>query len=503
MHSDLERVLRVLNERNLLLVTSIADIAKIAGLSRQSIHNAKSQFSSYLATSPESTQEDYDVVDQQLLSIYVDHALVSSSEDRLFAQVTGAVAGYVLRHKSNLVNDALTIKKIVTLGQHYLSLICQVTARKYNVGTPIHSQGKAAKYLLTELGGSELVDALFTRTDSYIKGTRSKLWSMSSEGLEVNELIKHYTIKLIDKYLKDWRERQAGLGMCSEKSVNFKVTSELPENRFVNVSLSKIGTLSVPSFLQVMGVAEPSISEGYLSVPLRNLANIDPSKGRTYNIFTRLRSEERKALGFKNYDISGGLQIICFNVLSKYSADKYKDFDDLTAKFPLIFQYGFDPEAKSSIRNEISEDLDISVEEVKRLLTAYSNGSQKKVGDSKKLQDFFDQSDLLRREVLSVVKGCLPELLESAMLQSKQSFPEDYDWQSIEKEKSSKEARGEASVFFFVWTFFEKEIRDAMLTILIDGIPLHDAVYSRLDVKYELLEEVIFKETGFQLKVRN
>ena len=104
----------------------------------------------------------------------------------------------------------------------------------------------------------------------------------------------------------------------------------------------------------------------------------------------------------------------------------------------------------------IANDLGKSIDEVKELLTAYSNGSQKKVGQSEQLKAFFKESDQLRREVVATIGAHQPELLKSAIAQSKHSFPEDMDWQSIEKEATGQESRDKASVFFFIWTYFEK-----------------------------------------------
>jgi hypothetical protein len=196
-----------------------------------------------------------------------------------------------------------------------------------------------------------------------------------------------------------------------------------------------------------------------------------------------------------------GLQIISFNILTQYPLYHYKTFDDLHAAYPLIFTYGVDPSAKNALREQISADLGKSVNDVKALLTAYSNGSQKKVGNSAKLKAFFDESDRLRREVVATVANYKPELLKSAVEQSKHDFPEDTDWQSIEKEGNGQEARDKASVFFFIWTYFEKQIRDAMLSIVDDGIPLHDAIYSRQELAFEVFEKAIMAQTEFEVRI--
>jgi DNA-binding transcriptional MerR regulator len=195
------------------------------------------------------------------------------------------------------------------------------------------------------------------------------------------------------------------------------------------------------------------------------------------------------------------LQIISFNILNQFSHHKYATFDDLHGKYPLIFDYGVDPAAKKALREEVAKDLGVTIEEVKKLLTAYANGSQKQVGNSSNLQEFYEQSDQLRREVVSTIATQKAGLLSSAISQSKKSFPEDMDWQSIEKEGKSEDARNKASVFFFIWTHFEKKIRDAMLSVVNDGIPVHDAIYSKHKVPFRLFEQAVLNETGFQVTI--
>ena len=56
-------------------------------------------------------------------------------------------------------------------------------------------------------------------------------------------------------------------------------------------------------------------------------------------------------------------------------------------------------------------------------------------------------------------------------------------------------------MFFFVWTHYERKIREAMLQILVDGLEVHDAVYSRMNVAAEDIEDAIFKLSGFRVVI--
>jgi DNA-binding transcriptional MerR regulator len=509
MNENLEKVLRVLKHRELVELTSTSELARLSGLSRTTVNKSQGDIDKYLSIAPRPSASDEAYVDKKLITTYVDIALISKSDKSHFAQVMGAVAGYVLRTQSGLINNIQTPKKIVRAGQAYINLVTRVASRKGDKGTPISSQDKDAKYLLTELNNSQLVTTLFTRSDSYRADHYAKTWKLTLKAEQLNKLVVEETINLV----ADYNAQQAGFTLSplhigppisSGKTVNLGLSpdSSVPPSYF-ELPISLLNQLSINSFIQVMGIAEPSTSANSITVPLDNLARVDPDKGRTYNIFTRLRSSERKALGYYNYDISGGLQVIAFGILFQYPHSKYEDFYDLRRAYPLIFEYATNPASKQALRQAIATDLGTTIEEVKKLLTAYANGSQKQAGNSEKLQKFFDESDQLRREVISVVYDNEPDLLQSAIEQSKKNFPEDKDWQSIEKEESHQEARDKASVFFFIWTFFEKQIRDVMLSLVDDGIPVHDAIYSKRVIPFQHFEDEIFKRTGFEVKISN
>jgi hypothetical protein len=94
-----------------------------------------------------------------------------------------------------------------------------------------------------------------------------------------------------------------------------------------------------------------------------------------------------------------------------------------------------------------------------------------------------------------------PQVIEAAINQSKHEFPDDLDWKSSEREEEPKLARQKSSVFFFIWTHYEKQIRDAMLSLVDDGIPLHDAIYSKHDLPCEDFEKAISEQNGFEVKI--
>lgn len=169
--------------------------------------------------------------------------------------------------------------------------------------------------------------------------------------------------------------------------------------------------------------------------------------------------------------------------------------------YPILWKYTHDKDFKKQIRTEIATDLNITIDEVKAKLTAFANGAISGKNKHKHYQTFSDESDRLRREVLKHVSVHEPEVLERATQQSKRILPDGLDWIDTETKETRGEMRNKSSVFFFVWTWYERLIRQAMLTVLTDGIELHDAVYSKMDVDASIIEDTIAKFNGFKVVI--
>lgn len=505
MNANLEKVLKVLKHRGSINSTSDAELAKLSGLSRKTINKYNAEIANFLASAPKPSRAEEASVDKKIVETYVELAIAKTKDDeKQIANILGAVAGYVLRQETNLINDVQQQTKVIKVGTAFINVVAQIQARKDNKGTPIHSKNKSANYLLNELNKVAFVDKLFIRSKGYQTGAYSKRWKLTSISEQVIESTIHHLLPIIRKQLTDL-SRVTLLPahipplICVRKSVTYPKQVIDVEKRCLVFSVDDLAKLSIPSLIQVFNLAEPSKVNQELLVPLHNLADVNPNMGRTYNIFTRLKSDERKALGYINYDISGGIQIIAFGILFRYASDRYREADDLISAYYTLFNYGWDPEYKQHLRQTIAAELKIEVSEVKQLLTAYANGSKKQVGDSATLAKFQQESDLLRREVIAVIAQHEPDLLKQAEAQSRHSFPEELDW--TDSAEDDELARQKASVFFFIWTYFEKQIRDAMLSIVDDGIPVHDAIYSQQKRLCKDFEEVILKQTGFEVKV--
>jgi hypothetical protein len=328
------------------------------------------------------------------------------------------------------------------------------------------------------LNKAGFVDKLFKRSDSYKSGNYAKKWQLLPLAYQVVELSVNHLLDYIQQYALSSHSQLSLLHyhipplICLGKSDNQlaqATSTSIPETtRSISHSLTtttgittanhnadcyflvayeQLHQLSFSSLLMLLNQAEFSPYHQYLAVSLANLGQTDASIGRSYNVFTSLKSAERKALGFINYDISSAIQIISFGLLYRYSHNP-----ELFSQFSSIFQYGFDTEFKQQFRNTISRDLKMPLADVKALLTAYANGSKKDSDKHPLLKSFSEDSDLLRREVISVIAQHEPAVLKLAIDQSKHSFDEKMDWVSTRRLDDAIE-RAKSSVFFFIWTY--------------------------------------------------
>jgi hypothetical protein len=262
--------------------------------------------------------------------------------------------------------------KILATGKAFVGLCATVLTRKDNQGTPIHHQHKDAHYLLTGLNKAGFVDKLFKRSDSYKSGNYSKRWQLLPLAEQVIELSVNHLLDYIQQYALSTNSQLSLLHrhipplICLGKSDNqqkqptstsltmtrtatpviITTTNHNADCHFL-VAYEQCHQLSFPSLLMLLNQAEFSPYQHYLAVSLANLGQTDASIGRSYNVFTSLKSAERRALGFINYDISSAIQIISFGLLYRYSHNP-----ELFSQFSSIFSYGFDTEFAYSHEDE-------------------------------------------------------------------------------------------------------------------------------------------------------
>ena len=520
MNTNLKSAVRYLKHRGLGDKRPNTELAALSGLDEKTIHRNKSLITSYYATASRCTLSEASLMDDRLIK-----HILSSTKLNSFSDLLGAICGYLLVYRDGDLSSIKRLSQVTLFGKYYFDILLRILSNKDQTkGAAIHSKNIPLRYLRKH---DQFFNKHFNVNDKYYAGSHSKRYMLTSKSRAVvkklgvllkNNLIQY--VRLLGEHMEgvgsiynDYSLRMVPLTLPNQYLVTKSVLYTPPyicssgRRTFVKhkdciaLSVDELANLSLPSLLQVMGIASLSTDKRSVIVPLKNLSSTDPNLGRIYNIFTRLRGAERKALGYNNYDMSGGIQIISFGLLYKYAGHLYQTHDDLFQEYPMIFSYGYDQDYKDDLRKTLAAKLGIGIQEVKALLTAYANGSNKKAGDNDQLAQFREESDKLRREVISVVQRHRPEVRELAANQSRHDFPEQIDWEDTTK--NDKTARKMASVYFFIWTYFEKQIRDVMLSLVDDGVPVHDAVYSKRVIPFEDFEDAIFKQTGFEVKISN
>lgn len=504
MNKKLEKTVRYLKHLH-LSSRPAEELAFLSSVSTKTVTRSKLDITSYLLSAPAVSSTERSELDDKAVRYFLKMDQGRTIES--FKSLLGALCGYLLVYRSGLLPDIKTRDQAIQAGEYFLDVALRILAYKdQSKGVPIHSKNQSLVYLKRLNKTTGAFDKLFITGPAYRPGAFSKSYSLTKESrvllrklgvLLKNNLIQY--VSLLDKHM----ERLGGItrvyplptpSICLSSSRTF---TNPPSH--IELTVNEVLKLSLVSMIQVLNIARLNSFGKPLYVPLHNLASTDETIGRTYNIFTRLRSEERLALGYHNYDMSSGIQIISFGILYRYASDRYSEADDLTAAYTLIFHYGWNPKCKKKLRRLLSKQLRRSVPEIKERLTSYANGSKKSTGRNKLLEEFRQESDRLRREVISVVAQYEQHILDSAILQSKRDLSEVVGWKDDAIEDGLD--REKSSVFFFVWTYFEKQIRDAMLSVVDDGIPVHDAIYSKQLVPFTDFEDAIYRQTGFEVKI--
>ena len=405
----------------------------------------------------------------------------------LYRNILGAIVGHLLKREYTLLTHIHRADKVLNTGIAVVELISFIYSRKDTTkGTPIHAKSKASRHLL-DSNKIAFIDELFKRSDGYYAGNKSKQWRLT----KLSEKILQQAINIMFDRFDDIHNTliKCPINSGTYSSICSQHSGTLYKS--VTLDLNTIKGFSLRSILNLLSLSVGYSSEtNSLLVSMEHTSNTDESLGRTYNVFCRLKSSERNLLGYINYDISSALQTICLQLIQGSESD-----------YPTLTKYATDKDYKDALRLSISRDLDIPIDDVKQKLTAFANGGISGKDKHPMYILFQEESDRLRREVLAYTAEYNPWLLEQSIAQSKRNLPEDIDWFSLEPEDSQTMARNKSSVFFFVWTYYEMLIRKAMLECLPDGIEVHDAVYSKMIVDTNYLQDIVFERTGYNITI--
>ena len=213
----------------------------------------------------------------------------------------------------------------------------------------------------------------------------------------------------------------------------------------------------------------------------------DDQYSRVYSIFTSVSSDTRILLGFINYDIGSALQTICLQLV------------DNPSRYPLHQELMSD---KNAFRHKIMFETGNDLKWAKKELSKANNldNMPKRYKHYPILEAYYKEAVLLREEVID---GAESNALGRAYEFAKPKWRK--KWVKDKKEPEFiTDGVKESSLFFFIWTQYEREIRKAMMSCFSEPEAcqqVHDAVYSKESIDIEVLEEAVLENTGFEVKI--
>lgn len=213
----------------------------------------------------------------------------------------------------------------------------------------------------------------------------------------------------------------------------------------------------------------------------------DKQYSRVYSIFTSIGSNTRKELEFINYDIGSALQTICLQLI-----------DDVTL-YPLHKELVDD---KTAFRKKVMIETNQDMQWVKKELSKIDNLDEmpKKYKQIPRLEAYFYEAQLLRREIINNAE---PLILSRAKDFAKTKYKKVWI-ESKDKPEFIEDGKKESSIFFFIWTQWERQIRESMMSCFANPQAchqVHDAVYSKEIIDVSIIEDKVLNDTAFIVKI--
>lgn len=353
-----------------------------------------------------------------------------------------------------------SVSRIKKLGTHVLNVYAMTKEGK---GT-IPKDNQSVRYLY--LDDNESIGAkLFSKSGSYKVGREAKTYTSTDEMDEVMEYALDLFSKLeFSEYLPD------------KKSSEY---FDLPSDILKSI---KIGD-AIFMLSRCIGY-----KDGYFKIALNESDN---QNSRVYNTFTSIGSHTRKALGFINYDIQTAMQTISLQILLHGRADEIKLKNKYPEHFALIAN-------RTDYRNELAKEAGWTYDEVKTALSSIDNGGSGGVnyqtnGDMK-IWQYKEEAKPLMQEV---IKLCDRDKYAIAWGYARTRWDKT-DGKNVELANE----RNTASLYFFIWTQYEREIRHTMKSCFSEQVvEVHDAVYSKELIDTALIEKAVLENVGFKVKI--
>ena len=508
-----ERLRKAVQGSNLVkLKHNLSEISSIAGISRSSANNKEDLIDEYLSKDSVSPAEDKQFIIERSIELGIEK-LSQQDDNQAPEDIYGVILGTYLKVETDLLDEAGSLIKVWAIGQN-IAKIHAMVCRYKNHRVQIHSvDTKPAKYLLDIRNlKRESLDKLFLRTDNYLEYQFTKRWSPTTL------LVKYIEVcngRLLDRISKSGVEVPISFSphmlreKCATQTTGQNNINSIYDNiesnakkPFFTVEYYKIYTTLIAKIStirqfelnsqHILLTQAAKFSSDEIHIPIKHKAKGSEYLGRTYNVFCSIRSHERLQLGYIGYDMSAAMQSISLQLIKATKQD-----------YPMLWEYANDKAFKKRIRSEIAQALAIEEDDVKKMLTAFANGLIYGKGKHPHYKAFQEESVKLRRVLTKFVYKNEPDVFNRVKEQSRKAkdLPEDLDWSDTESIETSRVAKSKSSVFFFIWTWYERKIRQAMLEILEDGIEVHDAVYSKMDIDEKVVEKAISDYTGFTITI--
>ena len=276
--------------------------------------------------------------------------------------------------------------------------------------------------------------------------------------------------------------------------LELELVEEIPKASDIIVTPFMAQTIEPRDFFLLLNHLKGRDSEG--NYVIDNTSTItDRQSSRVYSLMTSLKSLTRIQLGFINYDISTCMQTIVSHFVCM---ENYPMHEMLISD-------------KHSFRNLLASDLDKELNQIKQILSSADNGKQHRPlwHKSEALADYVQEASTLVDEFLQTIQEHNPDLIIQATSYAKQLY-EIIAWEEkvgFDKKQPKLQKSAELnkySLFFFVWTQIEREIRHAMMSCF-EGFTheVHDAVYSKESVEIPILEQAVQNQTGIRVKIEH
>lgn len=213
----------------------------------------------------------------------------------------------------------------------------------------------------------------------------------------------------------------------------------------------------------------------------------DTQYSRVYSVFTSINSFTRKILGYYNYDIGAALQTICIQLVEDSSL------------YPLHIELVND---KKAFRAQVKDETGKDIPWVKKELSKINNldSMPKRYNQYPILKTYYCEAQQLRK---NIIDNAEQNILSRANDYAKVKWIA--EWVADEEKFDFIiDGKKESSIFFFIWTQWERQIRESMMSCFDEPSSchqVHDAVYSKQIIDPRIMEDKVLNDTGFKINI--